>query len=76
MRSFTVLAQCFLALGAAAVPATGSAKVARAPTCLTLADATLVANNFKDLQDEAFNATLAREAADPDLEIYNDSINT
>lgn len=75
MRSITALVQCLLAVGVVAVPAAGSIKE-RAPTCLTLADATLVANNFKDLQDEAFNATLAREAADPDLEIFNDSINT
>lgn len=75
MRPFTVLVQCLLAVGVVAVPATGSIKEKRA-TCLTLADAQLVANNFKDLQDEPFNATLAREAADPDLVIYNDSINT
>lgn len=76
MRSFVALAQCLLAVGVAAIPAAEPLNLKRAPTCLTLADATLVANNFKDLQDEAFNATLAREAADPDLEIYNDSINT
>ena len=70
MRPATSLANFFLlALAAAAVPGK------RATKCLTLADAQQVAQNFEDLQDEAFNVALAREAAAPDLVINNDSIN-
>lgn len=77
MRAVTALAQFFLTLGAAALPATGLNVYRRSSgRCLTRADAEQVAKNFKDLQDEVFNVTLAREAVAPDFVDYNDSINT
>ena len=82
MRSSTISALSLLALGVTAVPAPQVSSVSHGGSplppgsCMTRAEAEQVAQNFKDLQDEVFNITLAREAVAKDFIDYNDSINT
>ena len=54
-----------------------SAAVAAAPSaaCMTKADASRAANNFKDLINLPFNKTLAQTAMTADFTDYSDSVN-
>ena len=81
MHSSILPTLSFLVLGALAIPAPSATPVSHggdtlpAGSCMTRAEALLVAQNFQDLQDKTFNITLARQAVSPDFIDYNDSIN-
>jgi hypothetical protein len=72
MRSFVFAAVSAFAIGAFALP---SPFVERASACLTDADATRVAQNFKALINQPFDKTLAVQALTVDFTDYSDSVN-
>lgn len=74
MRSSLFSLIALLTLSASAAPAL-STRGDSSSTCLTDADATKVANNFKDLINLDFNKTLAREALCEDFHDYSDGVN-
>ncbi|EMC99560.1 hypothetical protein BAUCODRAFT_29926 [Baudoinia panamericana UAMH 10762] len=77
MQYFTILATAALAALSSASPEPifgRSSNVARAGTCMSLAEAQQVTNNFENLVGTGYSDTLATEAMAEDFNDYSDSV--